>query len=94
VQHLIDRTDDDACNATAGLINLFLDPTDEGIIVFEGALTGIDDITMPKTAILPEAVPMLFFLARGVEALRKKEGRVARENRLARYRCQGWYSRE
>ena len=46
---------------------------------------------MSKTAILPKAAPVLFFLTRGVQALPKKEWRIARENRLARYSCQRWY---
>ena len=74
VQHLIDCPDHDACDRAARLVELPANSADEAVVVFQGALTGIDGVAFPETAIFPEARPVLLFLARRVEALPKKNG--------------------
>src|SRR5690554_3823011 len=88
VQHLIDCPDHDACDPAARLVELPANPGDEGVVVFQGALTGIDGVAFPDAAIFPEARPVLLFLTRRVEALPKKEWRVAGKDRLTRHRRQ------
>ena len=84
VQHLIDRANHDACDPASRLIDLLFDPRDKDVVDFQGALAGIDGATFSETPIFPKTCPVLFFFARGVQALPKEERRLARENRLTR----------
>jgi hypothetical protein len=77
VQHLSDGADHDARDPATGLIDLFSYPFDERIVVFKGALTGIDGVAFADAAIVPEPRPVLLFLARRIEALAKKEWRIS-----------------
>jgi hypothetical protein len=76
VEHLIDGADHDAGDSASRLIDLFNYPLNERIVVFKGALTGIDGVAFADAAIVPEPRPMLLFLARRIEALAKKEWRI------------------
>ena len=79
VQHLIDRADDYACDPTAGLVDLFLDPSDKGIIVFQGALADIDGIAAEDHD-LPRSVSSVAASLRVVSRLspKKKGGSPAK----------------
>ena len=80
VEHLIDGPDHDAGDSASGLIDLFNYPFYERIVVFKGTLAGIDGVALANAAIVPEPRPMLLFLARRIQALAEKEGRITRED--------------
>ena len=74
MQHLIDRADDNAGDPAARLIDLFNDALDKRVVVFEGALTGIDGIAFAEAAIFPKPRPVLLFLAVVSRLWPKKNG--------------------